>query len=732
MLIVFSSYGQNTYYVDNSNGNDSNSGISPSLAWQTISKINNQTFLPGDTILFKKGEEWTNQKLEISAYAGAQNNPIVFSAYPQAGTVKPIISTIIEHSHTWISQGGNLWKASNPPTFHPDRLWVNGTEILRANSSTELDGINFLWLYDKDENGDLYLYSNTNPASKHISYTNGTVNLIIEDASYITFSKLNLQGGWTSIFILGNVSHIGFNEMEIGKNAANGININSGDASTPSQIKVENCTFDANFSLNYAMAGTYDGSDARGCSDGIFIQNATNCEIANNFFKNWGHSSINIDGNPNGSGSVKVSNISVHHNYLTSPDIIYGGRMAVDDAHHCEVFNNQIINTSVQSQLDGYSNHFHHNIIDGTTNPPIVAISEEISAGISVESYSSTEVYDNTYEHNLIKNTAGAGFRFTTSGFFNIHHNTIRNNIIYNCGAIAYETGIGISVQTNTTICHTSENIFSTNLVFNNNTVNTVDFRGTVTNITGFNALSGTSAYQILGNITGNPLFVDVNNEDYHLTANSPCINAGTNTLVTQDFEGNPIPLNSTLPDIGIYEYQAALALDYLLVLQAARQENKVLLTWSSTSEQNNDYFLLERSQNAINWTSIGRIEGKGNSSSSQTYKFLDSTTPAKNVYYRLKQIDFDKHFSYSNIASIFFEKIDFSLYPIPAKDFFILKNPLDIKHIKIYNSAGVFVKEEIFQNKPIDISKLSNGLYFIQIETSKGISIKKILKVED
>ncbi|NOZ46097.1 MAG: T9SS type A sorting domain-containing protein [Chlorobi bacterium] len=555
-IIAYSGFGQSTYFVSASSGNDSNNGTSPISAWQTIDKVNNQTFVPGDIILFKRGDVWTNQTLEVSGYSGTSTKLITFGAYPQTETGKPIISTIVEHPHTWTNQGGNLWKADNPPAYHPERLWVNGTEILRANSFSELDGINFIWLYNAEENGDLFLYADTDPANSQISYTNSNVSLYLENTNYIVFTNINLQGGWTSVFINSNTSYIHFNEMEIGENAANGIDINSEDTSVPNHIHIKNSSFDANFSLDYSMAGTYDGSDNRGCSDAIFIQCAENCEIDSNYFKNWGHASINIDGNPNGSANVRVSYISIHNNYLTSPDICYGGRIGLDDTHNCEVFNNQIINTSVQCQIAGFNNHFHHNIIDGTTNPPIVATSEEISAGISLESYASTEVYENIIENNLIKNTEGAGFRFTNSGFYDMYDNIIRNNIFYNCGTVEYETGIGISIQANTNSCETYNNIFKNNLVYSQNTVNTINFRGTVYDIAGFNNLTGTSNNQITGNISENPIFMNINNSDYHLTENSPCIDAGTATLATQDFDGNNIPYNNTLPDIGIYEYQ--------------------------------------------------------------------------------------------------------------------------------------------------------------------------------
>ena len=64
MIIFSSSLYSTTYYVDASNGNDSNSGTSQSTAWKTISKVNSMSFQPGDQILFKRGEQW-REKLQI-------------------------------------------------------------------------------------------------------------------------------------------------------------------------------------------------------------------------------------------------------------------------------------------------------------------------------------------------------------------------------------------------------------------------------------------------------------------------------------------------------------------------------------------------------------------------------------------------------------------------------------------------------------------------------------------
>jgi hypothetical protein len=78
-----------TFYVDATGGNDGNNGTAPEMAWQTLEKVSdefrNGTFLPGDRILFKRGETWTiedhDDRLEISGCSGEIGNHIYIGAY---------------------------------------------------------------------------------------------------------------------------------------------------------------------------------------------------------------------------------------------------------------------------------------------------------------------------------------------------------------------------------------------------------------------------------------------------------------------------------------------------------------------------------------------------------------------------------------------------------------------------------------------------------------------------
>ena len=536
---------QNTYYVDATNGNDNNNGLSASTPWKTISKVNDETFNAGDEILFKRDEIWNGERLTIENNMGASTNKITYSAYGNGE--KPIINVIVPKSHNWTYISNNIWKATNSPNEHPERLLINGTEILRANIYSELDGINYFWFYNKNTN-DLYLHSTTDPTSSIISYTSD-LPLIIGDSINIVIKNIDFQGGWTAIYITSNSKNIQLKNLNIGKYSREGIIVSTDSTSPvdyPENILVDNCTFDAFFTFDYSMAADYEDSADRGSSDGIRTEVLINGEISNCFFKNWGHASINIDGE-------LVSNITISNNYLTSPDICYGGRIAVDDANHVEIYNNQIINTSIQSQLNGQTNHYHHNIFAGTTNTPIVT--DVVDAGIELQGYSNSEVTNNIFENNIILNTEGPAIRISGNNNYNIYNNTFRNNIVYNCGT--YINGKSIVIEANG-YASTYDNSFNNNLIYNDNTTQTCDFRTTTSNVATFNTISN-DGYQITNNIADDPLLVDTDNEDYHLTVNSPCINSGTITLATLDFEGNTIPSNGTNTDIGIYEYQNSL-----------------------------------------------------------------------------------------------------------------------------------------------------------------------------
>lgn len=103
-----------TYYVSSSTGNDSNSGTSTATPWQTIGHVNAQTFQPGDSVLFKRGDVW-NESL-VAPSSGAAGNPITFDAYG-TGPAPNLTGYYAVPAAAWVHVSGDAWKAPLPSTY---------------------------------------------------------------------------------------------------------------------------------------------------------------------------------------------------------------------------------------------------------------------------------------------------------------------------------------------------------------------------------------------------------------------------------------------------------------------------------------------------------------------------------------------------------------------------------------------------------------------------------------
>jgi hypothetical protein len=90
-----------------------------------------------------------------------------------------------------------------------------------------------------------------------------------------------------------------------------------------------------------------------------------------------------------------------------------------------------------------------------------------------------------------------------------------------------------------------------------------------------------------------------------------------------------------------------------LVSFYGVRTPKQNVLFWTTFSETNNDYFLVERSEDGQYWEGLTKVEGAGNSTSVIDYTYYDNHPLEGVSYYRLKQTDFDGNFEYSDIVSI-------------------------------------------------------------------------------
>lgn len=168
-----------------------------------------------------------------------------------------------------------------------------------------------------------------------------------------------------------------------------------------------------------------------------------------------------------------------------------------------------------------------------------------------------------------------------------------------------------------------------------------------------------------------------------------------------------------------------------LLTFDANLDGEQVLLTWETASEINNDYFTLEKSTDAINFTEFARVDGAGNSNEEIHYKSTDFDPSVGINYYRLKQTDFDGKFEYSPIKSVIIEpKANIEVYPNPSNgNLTVEATNVMVDEIKIMNSWGELVRTVQMNETMLDISDLANGVYFIHIQTGEKTVVKRVVK---
>ena len=109
--------------------------------------------------------------------------------------------------------------------------------------------------------------------------------------------------------------------------------------------------------------------------------------------------------------------------------------------------------------------------------------------------------------------------------------------------------------------------------------------------------------------------------------------------------EMHDYPFNASLPSCAPMPVR-------LVKFTATPEGTAVRLAWETSWEYNSDYFEVERSSNAIEFGSLGRVLAGGQTSQSQRYTFADELPSSQTAYYRLRTVDKDGSFEYSKVVA--------------------------------------------------------------------------------
>ncbi|MHA4845927.1 T9SS type A sorting domain-containing protein [Flavitalea antarctica] len=155
---------------------------------------------------------------------------------------------------------------------------------------------------------------------------------------------------------------------------------------------------------------------------------------------------------------------------------------------------------------------------------------------------------------------------------------------------------------------------------------------------------------------------------------------------------------------------------------------NSINLSWSTKQESNSAYFLVERSNDGTSWYQVGKVKASGNSSVSVRYNFSDLTKVSGAAHYRLKMIDLDNKYVYSDVKSIRNATAAVvKVFPNPASDYATIT--LDAKagssKIRLINQNGQVVAEKMVTagNSVVNLSlkQYQAGAYAINIADENG-----------
>lgn len=167
----------------------------------------------------------------------------------------------------------------------------------------------------------------------------------------------------------------------------------------------------------------------------------------------------------------------------------------------------------------------------------------------------------------------------------------------------------------------------------------------------------------------------------------------------------------------------------------AALHNNQVQLNWATDQESNSSRFEIERSKDGASWTKIGTVTAQGNTSVKTKYAYTDRAPEAGVNYYRLKMVDLDNSFEYSQVKSV---RIAFAtnvnIYPNPAAKEVHVSVPVATNLVRLMNTAGQVLQERksvaARTTVSFDVSSYAGGTYMIQILQADGSAQNGLLLI--
>ncbi len=199
--------------------------------------------------------------------------------------------------------------------------------------------------------------------------------------------------------------------------------------------------------------------------------------------------------------------------------------------------------------------------------------------------------------------------------------------------------------------------------------------------------------------------------------------------VINGEIEGHVLSFNDMILPVEYLEFDAVNVGDY----------NHI--SWVTASEENSDYFVIEKSADGINYDELGTVTAAGFSTEYIEYNYIDEN-PLAISYYRLKNVDFDGQFAYSKVVVVNGESTeaveDFTFFPNPNKtgelNFIIDANRDETTQLEIRDITGrIVVRESLLLSRGInarqvDLNNLANATYFVTLQGYNETQSKRLV----
>ncbi|MBO0933952.1 glycosyl hydrolase family 28-related protein [Fibrella aquatilis] len=205
-----------------------------------------------------------------------------------------------------------------------------------------------------------------------------------------------------------------------------------------------------------------------------------------------------------------------------------------------------------------------------------------------------------------------------------------------------------------------------------------------------------------------------------------------TQGSVTKSFPASTI-WSQTPYNFTFYRSQSA-NLPVTLISFTARATDTYLatLSWRTTSERNNAYFDVERSPDAQTFVQLGRVNGMGTTTATQTYQFTDEAPPTGVSYYRLKQVDTDGSLTYSPVRAVTINRPDAGLRLLanPVGEQLQVVGLVPQTIMELTDMTGHLYHRQLTTtaDTTVDVRTWPAGVYLLRAVDAGGTQTKRVL----